>query len=61
MTGNKIIWKDVEPEEPPDRVVLEFDAEDCPLCGGKGYQVEEFGDCIELQGCICSQQTGESK
>jgi hypothetical protein len=60
MTGSKIFWKDLEPEAPPERVVLEFDTEDCPLCGGKGYQVEAFGDCIELQGCICSSQNGES-
>lgn len=25
---------------------------DCPVCGGRGYTVEPFGDDIEYNGCI---------
>tara|TARA_R100001594_G_C3995346_1_gene253357 strand:+ start:124 stop:306 length:183 start_codon:yes stop_codon:yes gene_type:complete len=25
---------------------------DCPICGGRGYTVEKYGEDIEYNGCI---------
>jgi C4-type Zn-finger protein len=30
----------------------EPDEDDCPVCGGRGYTVEKYGDDIEYNGCI---------
>jgi C4-type Zn-finger protein len=35
--------------------------QDCPVCGGRGYTVEKYGDDIEYNGCIicyCNNQKG---
>ena len=50
----KLSWHDAGVANLPDRISVSVTSEEpCPLCGGKGYTVEPFGDCIENQGCIC--------
>jgi C4-type Zn-finger protein len=38
---------DMEKVEEP-----QIEKDDCPICGGRGYTVEKYGDDIEYNGCI---------
>ena len=34
----------------------------CPICGGRGYTIENFGDDIEYNGCIiCFSERSKEK
>lgn len=54
MSRNKL-WEDYKSPDPAVKILSDGEEtmKECPLCGDRGYTVEEFGDCIEHQGCLC--------